>query len=152
MYILGSHIADPDVPALTEQVKKFVSDFGGTDIEESQLGKKKLAYPVKKTRNGYYVVVNFNMDAKKINELDARIRTQDQNIIRYILINLDEHLERMEKDKKLQAQLPKRNIPAPVEDKPVLKTESKPKVEIAEIDEKALDEKIEAALSEDLTK
>jgi small subunit ribosomal protein S6 len=79
MYILGSHIADPDVPALTEQVKKFVSDFGGTDIEESQLGKKKLAYPVKKTRNGYYVVVNFNMDAKKINELDARIRTQDQN-------------------------------------------------------------------------
>jgi len=154
MYILGSHIADPDVPAITSQILKFVEDFGGTEVKEEQLGKKKLAYPIKKTRNGHYVVVNFSIPANKVNALDAKIRTQDQNIVRYILINLEEHFERMEKDKIAQAKMGKRNIPESVEGKTESKpTENKkPVMPVVELDEKALEEKIEAALSEDLTK
>ena len=108
MYLLGSHVADTEVPGLTEQIKKIIADFGGDDIVEQQLGKKKLAYPIKKTRNGYYVVVNFSMDSQKVNELDAKIRTQNANIIRYLLVNLDDRLERMEKDKKAQAKIIRR--------------------------------------------
>src|SRR4051794_8583708 len=99
MYLLGSQVADTDVQGISDNVQKFVTDLGGTGVVVTPLGKKKLAYPIKKTRNGHYVVVNFAMDTKKINELDAKVRTQDSVIIRYLLINLDEHLERMEKDK-----------------------------------------------------
>ena len=74
MYLLGSQVADDQVPAISEQIKKFIGDFGGTDVRETLLGKKKLAYPIKKTRNGHYVVVDFVMEGNKVNELDARIR------------------------------------------------------------------------------
>src|SRR3989344_9589130 len=121
MYILGSHVADPDVPAITSQILKFVEDFGGTEVKEEQLGKKKLAYPIKKTRNGHYVVVNFTIEASKVNALDAKIRTQDQNIIRYILVNLEEHFERMEKDKIAQDKMGKRILPENAESKPEYK-------------------------------
>ena len=86
-------------------ILKFAEDFGGTDIKETQLGKKKLAYPIKKTRNGHYIVVNFTMDGKNINAFDAKIRTQNTNIIRYLIVNLDEHLERMEKDRIVQSKI-----------------------------------------------
>lgn len=144
MYLLGANVADTDVPAVSQQVQKFIADFGGSDAKETQLGKKKLAYPIKKTRNGHYVVVNFTMDGGKVNELDARIRALEQQIIRYLLINLDEHLERTAKDKVAQSKMTRREPTA----------EGKPKsaAPLVEIDEKALDEKIEAALTEDLTK
>jgi len=152
MYLLGSHVADTEVPTITAQILKFVQDFGGNDIRETQLGKKKLAYPIKKTRNGHYVVVNFAMDANKINEFDAKIHTQDSTIIRYLLVNLDEHLERLEKDKAVQAKLPKRIIPDALASAPVAKKEKAPAQPLIEINQEELDKKIEEALSEDLLK
>lgn len=126
---------------------------GGTDIKEQQLGKKKLAYTIKKTRNGHYVVVNFTMDTKKVNDFEARVRSMDQSIIRYILINLDEHLERMAKDKVAQSKLTRRpDMAQEAIGSPALPPTSKKKEPLVEIDEKALDEKIEAALTEDITK
>ena len=151
MYLLGSQVADDQVPTISEQIKKFVEDFGGSNIVETQLGKKKLAYPIGKTRNGNYVVVDFSMDSSKINALDAKIRTQDSTIIRYIIVNMDEHLDRLEKDKKVQAAMPKRVIPVATAPAAPETAEKKPAVTI-ELSQEDIDKKIEAALAEDITK
>ncbi len=164
MYLLGSHVADDEVPKISANILKIAGDFGATDIKETQLGKKKLAYPIGKTRNGHYVVINFTMAGKDINAFDAKIRTQDANIIRYILINLDEHLERMEKDRIAQSKIVRKGPPEEAiatEEKPVKADEEAPvkkerKVKkaplLADINPEELDKKIEEALSEDLTK
>ena len=152
MYLLGSQVADDQVPNISQSVKKFVEDFGGSNIVETPLGKKKLAYPIGKTRNGHYVVVNFAMDGNKINELDAKIRTQDSTIIRYLLTNRDEHLGRLEKDKKVQAKLNRR---IPVEGAaPSQPAEPKAKKApvVLDLAPEDIDAKIEKALSEDITK
>lgn len=146
MYLLGSNVADSEVPQVAEQVKKFITDLGGQDIVENHWGKKKLAYPIGKTRNGYYVVVNFTMDGPKAHQLDQKLRTQDTTIIRYLIVNLEEHLERLEKDRIAQAKLIRK---VPAEGAAPKGAETRP---AAEVDEKALDEQIEAALSEDVTK
>jgi len=154
MYILSSGVSDDQVPEVSEGIKKIVADFGGTNIIEQQLGKKKLAYPIKKTRNGFYVVLDFDMDTKKINDLDAKVRTQDANIIRYLLINLDEHLERMEKDVIVQAKMNrglavKAAAEAPVKRAAIGTAPIKPAIEL---NAEELDKKIEEALTEDLAK
>ncbi len=149
MYLLSSAVADDEVPKISEQILKFVGDFGGKDIKETQLGKKKLAYPIKKTRNGHYVVVNFSIDGKDVNQLDAKIRTQNTII-------LEEHLDRMEKDKLAQSKLVRRQPVEGAADSPVKTSAPERKAPtpgpIIEIDQEELDKKIEAALSEDLTK
>ena len=159
MYLLGSHVADDEVPKISASVLKFAEDNGATEIKETQLGKKKLAYPIGKTRNGHYVVVNFAMDTKNINNFDAKIRTQDQNIIRYLMINLDEHLDRMAKDKIEQAKIVRKGPPEEAvvaAEKPAktsaIKPEKKAPAVLVEINQEELDKKIEEALTEDLTK
>ena len=155
MYLLGANVADEDVPKISQSVLKFAEDFGGSEIKETQLGKKKLAYPIGKTRNGHYVVVNFTMDGKDVNAFDAKIRTQDSNIVRYIIINLDEHLDRMAKDKVAQSKIVRKGPPAEVAAVKPAAGESPMKKEVAplvEINQEELDKKIEEALSEDLTK
>ena len=159
MYLLGAQVADTDVPKISQSILKFTEDFGATNLKEAQLGKKKLAYPIKKTRNGHYVVVNFTMDGKNINAFDAKIRAQDTNIIRYIIVNLDEHLARMEKDKVEQAKIvrkgPPAEAPAFLDKSPrtaITPRHKKEAAPLVEINPEELDKKIEEALNEDLTK
>jgi small subunit ribosomal protein S6 len=154
MYILASSVSDDQIPDVTGQILQIVSDFGGTDVQETQLGKKKLAYPVKKTRNGFYSVIDFTMEGQKINDLDAKIRTQN-TIIRYILVNQDEHLERLSRDREVQAKM-NRNRPesAIAADGAEPVKAAAPAAMPAATPEEAinLDEQIEAALNEDITK
>lgn len=160
MYLLGAQVADDEVPKISAQILKFAEDFGAADIKETQLGKKKLAYPIGKTRNGHYVVVNFTMDGKNINAFDAKVRTQDSQIIRHLIVNLDEHLSRMEKDKIAQSKIVRKGPPTEETITPANKTATiseklptkKEKIVLAEINQEELDKKIEEALSEDLTK
>ena len=155
IYILASTVSDDQVPTVASQIVKFVSDFGGTEIEETQLGKKKLAYPIKKTRNGFYGQIDFSMDNQKINELDAKIRTQDSTIIRYIMVNMDEHIARTAKDTVVQSKMVRRTpieetaveVPTPIVEKKV-----KPVTPPVELNAEELDKKIEDALSEDIIK
>lgn len=106
MYILASGVSDDQVPGATANVTKAITEFGGTNITESQLGKKKLAYPIRRTRNGHYIVTSFDMDSSKINLLDSKIRTQTSTVIRYLIVNLDEHLKRKAKDEIVRSQIP----------------------------------------------
>src|SRR3989338_6340674 len=99
MYLLCSNVAETEVPALSAQLLQHIADLGGQNVQETNLGKKKLAYPIKKTRNGFYIVVNFEMDGKSLNSFDAKIRSMNSSIIRYLIVNLEEYALRMEKDK-----------------------------------------------------
>lgn len=155
MYILASAVSDDQVPQVADQILQFVTDFGGQNAKQELLGKKKLAYPIKKTRNGHYGVIDFVMDGRKLNDLDAKIRTQDATIIRYIIVNMDEHYERLAKDREIQSKLNRTRPAESLADEgvapaaPVKKAAAKPAVPVTAA---ALDEEIEKALTEDITK
>ena len=165
-YILASSVSDDQVPAVTEQIKGFIADFGGENIQEENLGKKKLAFPIKKTRNGFYVAVQFNIPTEKINQLEAKIRSQTTTVIRHLVMNIDEHLARLAKDTVAQAQLSKQpedetgsqtvGGPArasytrePVTPPATPRVKAEP---LPELTTEELDKQIEAALSDEIIK
>jgi small subunit ribosomal protein S6 len=144
MYILSSAVSDNDVPAVVSEVDKYLQQQGGTLLTQEMLGKKKLAYPIKKTRNGFYVVQTFNLEPRKLQELDDKLRSIEA-IIRYLCVNVDEQERRAAKDRdvreKMQANRKPQAAPA---------AEGAP---VAPISDSELEEKIEKALeSGDLTK
>jgi len=137
MYIIGSHISDDQIPSVTEEVKKFISEGGGTVTKHEELGKRKLAYPIQKTRNGYYVVVNFTAPAENINSIEHKVRTS-QSIIRHLILNLDEALVRIEKDRILQSKLKPRIKPEERKE-PIEKAGKKVEIDLDAEIEKALE-------------
>ena len=50
-----------------------------------ELGKRKLAYEIKKNKEAYYVVINFESNPAAIAELERNYRIDDQ-IIKFIVI------------------------------------------------------------------
>ena len=77
--------------ALTAVVKKF-SDLINTDgkvISVDELGKKKLAYEIKKHKEAYYFVVNFEANPELITEIERIFRITD-DVIKYIVIRQED--------------------------------------------------------------
>jgi small subunit ribosomal protein S6 len=52
-------------------------------------GSRKLAYPIKKQENGYYVIVYFNGDSNVVNELD-RINKINDKVLRHLIVKSEE--------------------------------------------------------------
>jgi small subunit ribosomal protein S6 len=144
MYILSSAVSDNDVPAITAEVDKFIADNGGKLLTQEMLGKKKLAYPIKKTRNGFYVLETFQFDGPKVRSLDDKLRSIE-SIIRYLIANVDEMEIRAAKDRQVQEKMRANRKP-----QKAAEAEAAPEVKLTEAE---LDKKIDIALeSEDLAK
>ena len=50
---------------------------------------RKLAYPIQKKSEGYYVVIEFKAQPTLPKELDRRLKISD-NVIRHMIVNKDE--------------------------------------------------------------
>ena len=82
-------IINPNVEetALKELIERF-STLINTDgkVEQvNELGKKKLAYEIKKNKEGYYVVYDFEANPSLIAELERNYRITDE-VIKFIVI------------------------------------------------------------------
>ncbi|HTL39459.1 MAG TPA: 30S ribosomal protein S6 [Methylomirabilota bacterium] len=144
MYILSSAVSDNDVPGISSEVDKFITDQGGKLLTQEMMGKKKLAYPIKKTRNGFYVLETFDLEGKHLQPLDNKLRSMEP-IIRYLVVNVEDMERRAIKDKAVQEKMRiARKIPVP---KPAVPG---PEIKLSETE---LEAKIAQAIdSEDLTK
>src|SRR3989338_8309136 len=141
MYILSSAVSDNDAPAVSNEVNKFIKDSGGEILTHEMMGKKKLAYPIQKTRNGFYILDTFSLEGSKLKSLDNKLRSVEP-IIRYLVVNVEEQEARAAKDRKVQEKMRASRKPAKVEEGPEIK-----------MTDTELEAKIEQALgSEDLAK
>ena len=88
MFVIDPAIEDDKKEATIEAVKGIIAaegEVGNADV----WGMKKLAYPIQKKTEGYYVVIEFKAQPTLPAELDRRLKISD-NVIRHIIINKDE--------------------------------------------------------------
>lgn len=144
MYILSSAVSDDAVPGIATEIDQFIQAHNGQIQNQQFLGKKKLAYPIKRTRNGFYVLQTFNLEGTQLATLDNKLRSME-GIIRYLVVNLDEQERRRAKTEIMQEKIRAHRRPQ----KPQEET-AEPAVQLTESE---LEKKIEKALeSEDLAK
>ena len=73
--------------AIKDLVTKFTDLINNNGKVESvdERGTQKLAYPIKKKEEGYYVVINFEAKPDSIDELERNYRIED-NIMKFIVV------------------------------------------------------------------
>ena len=59
---------------IVEKVKGWISDAGGSVSKVDVWGKRRLAYIIRKQREGHYVLLNVNMPAAATIDLERNIR------------------------------------------------------------------------------
>jgi small subunit ribosomal protein S6 len=88
MFIIDPALEDDKKEATVETVKGII-EADGTVGEVDVWGLRKLAYPIRKKNEGYYVVVTFQASPELPKELDRRLRISEV-VMRHLIINKDE--------------------------------------------------------------
>lgn len=88
MFIVDPTLDDEMKEKTVETVKEIIASDGEvTNVDV--WGLRKLAYPIEKKSEGYYVVIEFKAAPTLPKELDRRLRISD-NVIRHLIVNKDE--------------------------------------------------------------
>ena len=88
MVIIDPALEDDKKEAAVENVKSIIAEAG--EVSETDVwGLRKLAYPIQKKSEGYYVVMQFTAEPELPKELDRRLRIADA-YMRHIIVSKDE--------------------------------------------------------------
>lgn len=85
--IIDPSVEEEKVKELSEKFTELINHDGKVENVENH-GKKKLAYEVKKNKEGYYVVFNFEASPNLIAELERNYRIMDE-VIKFITVKVD---------------------------------------------------------------
>jgi small subunit ribosomal protein S6 len=87
-FIINSYLEDPQIEAIISKVEETITKNGGMIKVFDKIGRKRLAYPIKKKNNGYYCFVLFESAPELITKLE-RYYQLEENVLRYLTIFLD---------------------------------------------------------------
>ena len=88
MYILRPDIAEEEVTKHMEKYNKTLEKNGGKVLDSQMRGKRRLAYPIAKNREGIYVQLSHQGDGQHIAKIEKAMRLSD-DVIRYMTIKQD---------------------------------------------------------------
>jgi small subunit ribosomal protein S6 len=86
------YIADPELDTeglstLEEKIKGWIEGAGGKAVNFDSWGKRRLAYPIKKRNDGFYIIVEIEMPPNAGVTVEQDLRLNEQ-ILRYMITNL----------------------------------------------------------------
>jgi small subunit ribosomal protein S6 len=95
LFIGDPTLGEPEMEALVEQVQGYIEKEGGRIERVEKWGKKRLAYVVKKHREGYYVLCVVGGGGAMLREVERRLRVT-VGVIKFISVRVDEDLRKAE--------------------------------------------------------
>ena len=101
MFIVRPDLMEEDVEKLISTLQNHATTAGATVQNVEKMGKRRLAYDVKKFSDGQYVLFVLQADGKAIHELERRLRVSEP-VIKFITVRTDEEKQRLDKIKKIR--------------------------------------------------
>lgn len=139
MVILSPDLGEKKTSEELDQIRTMITSTGGEILNEDLHGIRPFAYRIKKYDEGYYAVLNFNMEGEKVKEFEKEYNI-NQAILRYLITKTPKHYsfktlaeydadaEKAAKDKEAEAAAKKEESSRPPARKPAPKPAAKPVV------------------------
>jgi small subunit ribosomal protein S6 len=89
VYIISPEVEEEDLQGVTERVGRMIADGGGEVLRLDSWGRRRLAYPIRRFREGHYMVAQIQLEGGAISELRARLALTEE-VIRYLLVRAEE--------------------------------------------------------------
>ncbi|MCG0277656.1 MAG: 30S ribosomal protein S6 [Thermanaeromonas sp.] len=89
LYIIRPDLDEEQIEAVVNKFTELIQKNGGEIIQVDKWGKKKLAYEIRKYREGYYVLMQFKGTPAVAQELERVFKITDE-VIRYLIARLEE--------------------------------------------------------------
>lgn len=85
LVILNYEISEEEIETKAAMIKQIIDKRGGEVTEVNKWGKRRLAYDIKKTKKGYYLLIYFMVEADLVIEIDQDLKFVE-GINRFLIV------------------------------------------------------------------
>ena len=90
VYILKPDVSKQYHNEIDNKMEKSISENGGKIIDKEIWGLKDLAYTINKSKKGFYMFFQLNIDSRNLDNLN-KLLNLEENVMRHLTIKVDEH-------------------------------------------------------------
>jgi small subunit ribosomal protein S6 len=101
MFIVRPDMTDEDLDKLVSTLGTAVTSSNGTVKSVEKMGKRRLAYTVRKFHEGVYVLLTVEGGGGVMHELERRLRVTEP-VIKFLTVRIDEEQKRLDKIKAIR--------------------------------------------------
>ncbi len=112
MFIVRPDMPEEEQDKLISTLESAVTSSGGTVQKVERMGKRRLAYTVRRFNDGIYILLVVEGAGGLIHELERRLRVTEP-VIKFLTVRVDEEQKRLQKIKKIR-EARRKAPPAPV--------------------------------------
>ncbi len=87
MFIFKPDLTKEETEKVLSQVKDILKKNNGTAKEVKEIGKQKLTYSIKKCKEGFYYLINFDINPDSIAKI-KRAFSLNESIVRELIVKL----------------------------------------------------------------
>ncbi|HWD50615.1 MAG TPA: 30S ribosomal protein S6 [Rhizomicrobium sp.] len=99
LLIARQDISAQQVDALATHLKTIIEGQGGKVEKHEYWGLRGLAYRLKKSRKGHYVLLNINAPGKAVHELERQLKI-NEDVLRFITVKVDKFEQSSNKNRR----------------------------------------------------
>ncbi len=120
MFIVRPDMVEEDQDKLISTLETAVTSSGGAVKSVEKMGKRRLAYTVRRFHDGLFILLTFEGSGGLVHELERRLRVTEP-VIKFLSVRIDEEQKRLDKIKAIKDSKKKASAtpaPAPVAAEP----------------------------------
>jgi len=96
MFIVAPNTSEDEIDKINAQIEGVITSAGGQIQKIEKMGKRRLAYEIRRLREGYFVLFALEGNGGIIKECERRLRVIE-SVMKYITVRVDAESRRLEK-------------------------------------------------------
>jgi small subunit ribosomal protein S6 len=88
MVVLDPNLDEAGIEAMTARIQTLVTQRGGTVENVDVWGRKRLAYPIGRFRDGFYILNRLQLPTTAATEIERALKLTE-SVIRHLLVRSD---------------------------------------------------------------
>jgi small subunit ribosomal protein S6 len=114
-FILNPEVNEEQTRAILDRVQQVVENRGGQVMRVNQWGRRRLAYPIERHRDGNYIFVDMVLTPESVIDLDRMLKVSEE-VLRHLIKRRDAKAVQKEREEHEARAAAAQNAPsAPVE-------------------------------------
>ncbi|GHO93383.1 hypothetical protein KSF_034310 [Reticulibacter mediterranei] len=100
-FILNPEVNEEETRAMLERVEQIVATYGGQIVKVNQWGRRRLAYPIQRHRDGQYIFIDMILTPETVAELERMLKVSEI-VLRYMVRKRDPKAVQKEREERAE--------------------------------------------------
>lgn len=98
-FILNPEVSEEETRTILERVEQIVANHGGQVVKVNQWGRRRLAYPIERQRDGLYIFVDMILTPETVSELERTLQVSEV-VLRQMIKRRDPKAAKKEREER----------------------------------------------------